>query len=126
MGTPLLSTRARPVPAPSMARVATKGTSRAQFIRSALTRPTPIPTPAQMSVPTSSTRASLSWRLTMLFIGNAATTPANPQVAPTERSMPPVTITNVSPVASRISVAKFVSRTAISAVETNTESRAVK
>ena len=60
MGTPVLSTRARPVHAPSVARVATKGTSRAQFIRAALTRPTPMPIPAQMTVPTSSTSASLS------------------------------------------------------------------
>ena len=79
-----------------------------------------------MSVPTISTSVSLSWRLTMPRIANAATTPANPQVAPTERSMPPEMITNVSPTASKISVEKFVSRTAISGVEMNTESRAVK
>ncbi len=123
MGTPPLRTRARPEAAPSVARVATNGTSRAQFIRAALTRPMPMPTAAQTRVPTISTSASLSWELTMPRIANAPTTPANPQVAPTERSMPPEMITYVSPTASKISVEKFVSRTAISEVEMNTESR---
>ena len=126
MGTPLLRTRARPVHAPSVARVATKGTSRAQFIRAALTRPTPMPIPAQMAVPVISTSVSLSWPLIMPRIANAAMTPASPQTAPTDRSMPPEMITKVSPTASKISVAKFVSRTAISGVVMNTESRTVK
>src|SRR5258708_2562190 len=101
----------------ALATVATKGTSRAEFSRAAAIRPIPAPIPAQMSVPTMSTRASPLWALIKSRIASAATTPENPVVAATDRSIPPEMITKVSPTASKINEAKIVSRTAFTAAE---------
>src|ERR671912_29107 len=89
-GTPPEITRASPRAALSMARVAINGGRLPKVISSPLIRP------AEAPAPTPSARARGSGRLATA-VAQPKTIPASPSTLPTERSMPPETITKVWP-----------------------------
>jgi hypothetical protein len=82
---------AAPRATPSMPSVAMKGTTRRRVIAVALSRPTRAPSSTAPSTASDGARPSRSAR--------AHSTPVSAIVEPTERSMPPATITSVMPIA---------------------------
>jgi hypothetical protein len=89
-GTPPEITSAKPRAALSIARVAINGGRLPRVMNSPLTRPASAP------VPIPSARAKGSGRFATT-VAQPNTIPASPSTLPTERSMPPETITKVWP-----------------------------
>src|ERR1700733_2402961 len=99
---PLLSRKPKPVATPSVPSVTTNGGMPAHATRNPLTRPNapPARTAAAKPSATTPTAAPAGGPEMTCVITQAPAVPAKPSTAPTDRSMPPAQMTNVSPAAS--------------------------
>ncbi len=96
---PPLSRSVPPVIPVSVPRVTMNGGRLMRVINSPLIRPRPVPAPSITRIETIVVSVELSCTPSMCWATSAPAIPEKPSIAPTDRSIPAVMITNVSPIA---------------------------
>ncbi len=96
---PLLSRSVAPVTAVSVPSVTMNGGSLTRVMIRPLSTPMAVPVPIITAIPASDVSAPELCPVSMLFISTAPAIALNPRMAPSDRSMPAVMMTNVCPTA---------------------------